>query len=169
MEIAIIKKNAKAALKTNRRAGVLSVLLQGVVLMLALVSLFIPFILVFGVLTVGSAYLFKNIYSSGTFNAEEAEKLKKGTKIKSSGEITGLQLFYGFNNYLNNLLLSCAKLLTCLLGFVLIFPGIYFCCKLKFVYYISNDNDQKSIKQCFNESWSMTKGYEFKIFAFWLF
>jgi len=77
------------------------------------------------------------------------------------------EIFEGFknNNYLNIVL---ARLLSsAIIGigiFLLIVPGIIFACRLAFVPYLVMDKKLDPIKAV-EESWRLTKGYGWRIFA----
>ena len=203
-----IKQHAKKAVNSNLKMCVLAVLLHAVILALAFVSLLFPLFLVFGVLAIGSSYLFQNLYKH-TLKNVGCKQDETGTKTCSSqsgkirhsvvetaslspkperqtsfepgsnairnscsyrvdeSKVNGTQLFWGFTSYVKNLGLSLAKFVLCVAGLIaLILPFFFVAARLMFMYNISNDNKDKSIRQCIDESWTMTQGYEKRIFLF---
>lgn len=76
------------------------------------------------------------------------------------------EIFSGFkNNYLNIILANLLTMAIVVAGFfLLIIPGIIFACKLAFVPYLVMDKNLDPV-EAVKESWRMTKGHGWTIFA----
>lgn len=73
-------------------------------------------------------------------------------------------MFESFNNYWNTVFANL--LVAVIIGFgimLLVFPGIFFACKLAFVPYLIVDKKMEAV-EAVKSSWQLTKGYGFVIF-----
>jgi uncharacterized membrane protein len=74
-------------------------------------------------------------------------------------------MFEAFNNYWNAVFANL--LVAAIIGFgimLLVIPGIIFACKLAFVPYLIVDKKMEAV-EAVKESWRMTRGHSFTIFA----
>ncbi len=75
------------------------------------------------------------------------------------------EIFDVFKNYLNVVLAALLSISIIVIGFIfLIIPGIVFACRLAFVPYLVMDKKLDPVKAV-EESWSLTKGYGWRIFG----
>jgi uncharacterized membrane protein len=80
-------------------------------------------------------------------------------------EIDLKEMFIGFNNYVNIILAHLLATAIIGIGFIfLIFPGIFFACRLVFVPFIVMDRNLDAVKAV-EKSWKMTEGHGWKIFG----
>lgn len=86
-------------------------------------------------------------------------------KIIRHEEFDIKDMFDGFKNYLNVILAALIKSVIVGFGFAFfLVPGIIFACRLAFVPYLVMDKKLDPIKAV-EESWRLTKGHGWKIFA----
>ncbi|MCB0731137.1 MAG: hypothetical protein KDC88_08895 [Ignavibacteriae bacterium] len=86
-------------------------------------------------------------------------------RIARNENVKVTDMFKVFDNYWNSVFANL--LVVTIVGFgmmLLIFPGIYFACKLSFVSYLVVDKNMDAV-EAVKESWQMTSGYTWAIFS----